>query len=210
MEIDQDGKVQKPSQILVKDYHLSYPSVFMIDETYFMIPETSSQKTIELYECVKFPFEWKFRMNLMEGIIAVDTTPFYYHDKWWLFTSVCENEGAFPETELFLFYSDIFFTKIWKSHPLNPIISDVKIARPAGDIFMDDGKIYRPSQDCSRNYGWGVNINEILLLTETEYLEKKVSDIKPDWDQKIMGIHTFARKGSMTIVDAVRKNRKIF
>ncbi len=209
-EFMKDDTYPKPIQVLSTDYHLSYPSVFTANDKFYMIPETSAHRTIELYECEKFPYDWKFKMNLMEDIIAVDTTVLYLQNKWWLFTGITENEGAFPENELFLFYSDELFTKDWKSHPLNPIVSDVKNARPAGDIFVKYEKMYRPSQDCSKNYGWGININEILLLSETEYLEKKVVELRPGWEKDVIGVHTYASVESLTVVDAVRKRKKLF
>jgi hypothetical protein len=209
-ELMQDDVHPVPIQVLSTDYHLSYPSVFMVNDKFYMIPETSAHRTIELYECENFPYDWKFKMNLMEDIIAVDTTVLYLNNNWWLFTGITENEGAFPECELFLFYSDELFTKDWKPHPLNPIISDVKNARPAGDIFIKHEKMYRPSQDCSKNYGWGVNLNEILLLSETEYLEKKVVELRPGWEKCVIGVHTYASVESLTVVDAVRKRQKLF
>jgi len=210
MEMDRNGHCKEPIQILSKDYHLSYPFVFEWNDNYYMIPETSEKRTIELYECINFPYEWKFRMNLMENVIAADTTLFYDQEKWWLFTGITENEGTFPLVELFLFYSEELFTKDWTPHPLNPVISDVKKARPAGRIFIDNGKIYRPSQDYSNLYKWGFGINEILQLSKNGYLEKEVVKINPDWNKKIEFIHTFAQAGSLTMIDACQKRWKGF
>ena len=41
--------------------------------------------------------------------------------------------------ELYLFYSDNLLSQNWKSHPMNPVISDVKRARPAGKILELNG-----------------------------------------------------------------------
>jgi hypothetical protein len=195
---------------LSKDYHMSYPFVFKSNDKYFMVPETAENRTIEIYECVNFPYEWKHVMNLMENVIAVDTTLFFFDEQWWLFTGMAENEGAFPEVELFLFYSNELLTTDWTPHLLNPIVSDVKKARPAGKIIADKGKIYRPSQDCSIRYGWGFNLNEILHLSETEYLEKDVIAVRPNWDRKIESVHTFSQTGSLTVIDACWKKRRFF
>lgn len=210
IEMDSNGNCKEPIQILSKNYHLSYPFVFKWNDNYYMIPETSENRTIELYECITFPYEWKFRMNLMENILAVDTTLLYYQEKWWLFTGITENEGTYPLVELFLFSSAELLSKNWTPHPLNPIISDVKKARPAGKIFIKDGKIYRPSQDYSNLYRWGFGINEIIHLSETGYLEKEVAKINPDWNKNIEFIHTFAQAGSLTMIDACQKKWKGF
>jgi hypothetical protein len=177
---------------------------------YFMVPEAAENRTIDLYECAEFPRQWKFKTNLMKNVKAVDTTLFHYNGKWWLFTGMAENEGSFPLVELFLFFSGDLFAGEWDSHPLNPIVSDIKKSRPAGRLFTRNGKIFRPSQDCSKFYGYGFDLNEVLLLSETEYLEKRMTSVRPHWDKKIQGTHTFSREGELTIIDAFMRRRKLF
>lgn len=41
-----------------------------------MIPESSANKTIELWKCTEFPLKWEKHSNLIENIEAVDSTPF--------------------------------------------------------------------------------------------------------------------------------------
>ena len=209
IEMDREGNYKAPVRVLERRYHLSYPVVFELEGTYHMIPESERNRTIELYECIEFPYEWRFKMNLMEGVRAVDTTPFFHNGKWWLFANMSENEGSLVYDELFLFYSDRLATRQWTPHPLNPIVSDVKSARPAGPIFARDGRIFRPSQDCSVRYGHGININEILLLSETEYLEKKTASITPSWSRRVKATHSFATAGELTVIDASRLRRRI-
>jgi hypothetical protein len=206
--MDERGNFGSPVPVLQRDYHLSYPFVFPWDGKYYLVPESAGNKTIDLYECVDFPYKWKIKMNLMEDILAVDTTLFYFNKKWWLFTGIGDNAGSFPQVELFLFYADELCTQEWASHPLNPIVSDVKRARPAGRIFMRDGKIFRPSQDCSKTYGYGFDLNEILSLSESQYRETKAVSVRPDWDEGTRGTHTFARAGKLTMIDAYRRKRK--
>ena len=209
IEVDKDGKWEPPVKILEKNYHLSYPFIFYLNDRFYMVPESRGNKTIDLYECTNFPHQWNFKQSLMENVSAVDTTIIYYSKKWWLFTGIAENEAAAPNVELFLFYADDLFSGKWTAHPRNPIVSDVKSARPAGSLFLKDGKLFRPSQDCSKSYGYGFDLNEIEVLTETEYCEKKILSIRPDWDKKIEGTHTFAKQGNLTVIDAFTHTRKI-
>lgn len=207
-EMESSGTCVDPVTILEKKYHLSYPFVFEQAGKYYMVPESGANKSIDLYDCEEFPYKWKYRISLMEGLRAVDTTMFYYEGKWWLFTGIRENEGAYPDVELFLFYSDTLFTKDWKSHPLNPVVSDVTNSRPAGGVYLKDGKLYRPAQNCSKIYGNSFNINEILCLSETDYKEKKITTIRPDWDRNAQATHTYNHAGKLNIVDAF--SRKFF
>lgn len=209
-ELDPHGSHSTPVPLLETDYHLSYPFVFEYENKYYLIPESSQNRSIDLYECVEFPNRWEFKMHLMENIAAFDNTVFFYNGMWWLFTGVTENAGAVPEVELYLFYSDNLFSAEWKPHPLNPVVSDVTSARPAGRLFNIGEKIYRPSQDCSKTYGYGFNINEVLCLSETDYLEKKVATVKPNWDNRLIGTHTFTRVDGLTIIDGLSRRSKLF
>jgi len=210
IETDHLGKVKPPVPVLSLPYHLSYPFVFEQDGRLFMIPETAANRTIDLYECTGFPDRWEFRLSLLQGIRAKDTTVFYYQWKWWLFTGVTENLEAHPESELFLFYADELLTTNWHSHPLNPVISDVTRARPAGRLFEQDGKLIRPSQNGAGMYGSGFNLNEVLCLNETEYVEKVMIQVKPDWGPHTIGTHTFTRSGAFTVIDVLTRRSKFF
>ena len=210
LQLDCDGHLFKSKKILERPYHLSYPFVFKIDGTYYMIPETNQNKTIELYKCCDFPYIWKFEKYIMENISGTDTTLFHYENKWWLFTTIDQTGGVSScSTELFLFYSDDPIMGKWVSHPLNPVVSDESRARCAGKIFIDDGKIYRPSQDCSIRYGRGLNINHITKLNEQEYNEVLLKEIKPDWDPKLKGVHTINSDKDMIIIDTYKFHKRI-
>jgi hypothetical protein len=211
LELDGHGEVISGKRILEKPYHMSYPFVFTYDDKYYMIPETSGNKTIDIYKCMQFPDKWEFHKTIMTGISAVDTTLFEYNGKWWLFTSVDESEGnAGLDTDLFLYYSDNPLTGTWTGHPLNPVVSDVRSARPAGKIFIKDGRMFRPSQNCSGRYGRAININMIKILSETDYQEEVYKSIEPDWDNKLKGTHTINSDGFLTVIDAYKfRKRKI-
>ena len=209
LKMDQQGKIKDSIPVLEEEYHLSYPFVFEWRGNYYMVPESVEANTIGLYECVEFPHRWKFKLNLMENVLAVDTTLLFYQEKWWLFTGIAKNEASLPFVELFLFFSNDPFTNQWTPHPQNPIIADVKKARPAGSLFVGNGKIFRPSQDCSKTYGYGFDLNEILLLSEFEYREKLVVSVTPGWDKKVEATHTFARNGHLTVIDAFMRRRKL-
>ena len=208
IEIDDNGSPSEAVPILECPYHLSYPFVFEKDGQYFMIPETSANHTVDLYECVSFPYKWQFKKNLLTDIKAVDSTVIFKDNKWWLFTNVVENAGASSLDELFLFYCDDIINCELKSHHSNPIVSDVRSARPAGPLYYKDGVLFRPSQICAPYYGWGISVNKITKLTEQEYEEDQASVISPDVNNKIAGIHTLAYAGKLCVIDALTDMKK--
>ncbi|MEN6409567.1 MAG: hypothetical protein ABFD44_07650, partial [Anaerolineaceae bacterium] len=96
----------------------------------------------------------------------------------------------------------------WKPHPLNTIVSDVSTARPAGRLFVKDGKIYRPSQNCSKSYGHGFNLSEVECLTPTDYRERIVMAVEPNWDPQLKGTHTCTQVDDLTMIDGYTRRRK--
>lgn len=210
LTIDQDGNYTQPKKIIDKPYHLSYPFVFSYQNKYYMIPETEENHTIELYKCVQFPEQWELDKVLMDNVYAVDTTLLQKDGKWWLFANMRANEGTSDWDELFLFYASDLFADAWTPHPMNPIISDVHTARPAGKIFSHQRNLYRPSQNCARRYGYRININQILTLNEHEYEENCVGAIEPIPGDKILATHTVNSVGRLTMIDAVVKRSMIF
>ncbi len=202
LEMDYDGNITKSTPILNTGSHLSYPNIFKEDGEWWMIPESGASRKISLYKASNFPYEWKLEKHLMEDVKSADTTLLYHDNKWWMFTNIDEDEGSLLYNELFLFYADDFRTSNWTPHPLNPIVSDVKSSRPAGKIFVKDGKIIRPAQNSSHRYGYGLSFNEITTLTTEDYQEQEISSILPFWDKKIGGTHTFNQSGDLTVIDA--------
>jgi hypothetical protein len=208
LELDKKGELVLSKKLIERKYHMSYPFIFKHDNNYFMIPETSENKTVELYKCDEFPGEWSFVMNLMENIFTVDTTLFFFNNKWWLFTAINETSNFSDHVELFLYSSYNLFTTEWVPHPCNPIITDIRVARPAGRIFLRENKIFRPSQDCSGRYGRAFNLNQITTLTETSYNEVLISKTEANWGPTIKGTHTFNFDENFSIIDAFKLNRR--
>jgi hypothetical protein len=208
MRLENDGKFSSPTSVIERDYHLSYPFVFEWQNQTYLIPESAENQTIEIYRCKEFPFEWEYSHNLMENVSAYDTTLLEHEGVWWLFANVQQHAGASTWDELYLFHSDSPIGTNWVPHPLNPVVSDVRHARPAGNIFTRNGKLYRPSQDCSYRYGYGLNINQIVELSTASYKEEIARKVLPDWDRSLRCVHTFSQEDHLVMIDAICRTRK--
>lgn len=203
IRLHRDGRADPPIKVLERPFHLSYPFLFETEGKLYMIPDTLANRTIELYECVEFPLRWEHRANLMENVDAVDVTLLRREGKWWLFCAMIEHPGAATEDELFLFYADDLFSGRWTAHARNPIVSDVRRARPAGQLFELNGELFRPSQNSARYYGYGFNINKVVTLSATAYAETLVTAVKPEWDPRIRGTHTYNFADGLTVIDGL-------
>ena len=198
------GGVLTPSKIVLqKPYHLSYPFIFSCNDSIYMIPETSANSTIELYRCISFPYEWKFEVNLFEGINATDATPYYDGEKWWIFATVGE-EGSYTWDELCIFFADNLFGP-WKPHLLNPVKCDSTSSRPAGPLFSLNGQLIRPTQNCSRRYGGGINFCKVDALTEVDFNESVLLSLPPSALLGQDGLHTFSFSDRIEVIDLVPK-----
>jgi hypothetical protein len=204
IRINQDGLRSASRVILEKPYHLSYPFIFENNGDYYLIPESSANKTVELYCCVKFPYEWEFARYLMKDLILQDSTLFFYNNLWWLFGTTKTNKSGSSNDQLMLYYSQDFNSSDWISHPGNPVITDVTNCRPAGKIFIENDRIFRPAQNnASRQYGYSLKINEIEVLTTTEFKEKEIFEISPEVYRKYKAIHTLNSTPDIILIDGI-------
>lgn len=205
-EIDAEGIASEPRVVLEHECHLSYPFVFEHDDEVYMVPETCGAGQVQLFRAAEFPDKWELDHVLIDGISAVDATLMQHDGKWWLFCNV-PVKGASSWDELHLYFADDLKGE-WKSHPRNPIVSDVCSARPAGKLFYRDGKLIRPAQDCSKCYGYAVTLNEVLAISETSYREREIEKITPDWMPRNLGTHTLSVSDNYEVRDGKFPFRK--
>jgi hypothetical protein len=111
--------------------------------------------------------------------------------------------GATLTDELHL-YSSTDLTGPWEAHPQNPIVSDVRSARPAGRIFRHGAHLIRPAQDCSRAYGFAVVLNRIDALTSSDYRETTIARIDPAWQPGLSATHTYNFTDAVEVIDGQR------
>ncbi|MGB4857959.1 MAG: hypothetical protein WBP11_01395 [Dokdonella sp.] len=203
IELDQQLAVKSCQPVLQTAWHLSYPCVFEDDGQTLMTVESSEAQCVNLYRATQFPTKWEEVSEILRGWRFVDTTLHHHDGRWYLFANVTESALGYDERiwdDLFLFIADTP-TGPWQPHPLNPIVSDVRHARPAGRLFEHDGRLIRPSQDCSIDYGYAVVFNEVLTLSPEEYSERRIGSIEPRWSRGLRGCHTYTRAGDLEAVD---------
>ncbi len=201
IEIDGNGRWKGPTRVLEKPYHMSYPFVFCSHGKFYMVPESAWNRTIDLYEAENFPFDWKLKKTIMSDVAAYDSTFLYKDGLWWLFCTIRKDKRSSASSELHIFYADDLFSDHWEPHVMNPVVSDLSSARPAGAIIEKSDDLLRPSQDCSIGYGYAININRIEELSEKRYKENRMSYLKPDWDKRISRIHTLNHVRGLSVID---------
>ena len=205
LQIDGQGRASAPVKVLERDYHLSYPFLAEHNGQLYMIPESAQNGTVEVFRCVDFPHGWKRERVLMQGTRCVDATFHRGPDRWWMFANVAASGSRMFDDELHVFHAADLLGD-WQPHARNPVKSDARCARPAGQLYWRNGALYRPAQVCSPLYGSGLSINRVLRLTPQDYAERQVERILPSAGAGLLGLHTINRAGALTIVDAFARN----
>jgi hypothetical protein len=197
-----DGGWAPPEQALQIGSHLSYPFQLEHDGRRMMLPESRASGKLALYEADRTGATWRQSAELGLGRDVADSTLFHHADRWWLFAVGADRLN--PATELFLWFADRPEGP-WEEHPLNPILVDVRSARPAGPLFSVDGQLYRPAQDCSTGYGDRVAVKRILSLTTASFDEELVCFLEAARGGPFSsGLHTLTAVGDVTLVDGKR------
>jgi hypothetical protein len=202
VEIDAGGRHRSPRVALSADCHLSYPFVFEEGDAVYMLPETAGRRTVELYRAARFPDEWTLDRVLLRDVAATDATLLRQEGRLWLFVAIAVDGGR-PIDELFIFSSESLRGE-WEPHPMNPVVSDVRCARPAGRVFRQDGHLIRPAQDCSRSYGWRLVFNRVEVLSPTDYREQPIGAIEPAPDSGNLRTHSYDSDGIYEVLDGFR------
>lgn len=202
-EVLPDGSTTRPRVVLDAPFHLSYPQVFEYAGTIYMLPETSADRSVTLYEAVAFPNEWRRARVLISGVDASDATLHRAGDgSWWLFASIARFGGSSVDT-LSLFHADRLDGP-WTAHPMNPVKNDARSARPAGPFAVEGGRLFRPTQDCSAVYGGALTWCVVEALTRTEFRERAVGHLAFPADSGLGGPHTFTRSAAFEAIDFTR------
>jgi hypothetical protein len=194
-----DGFVGEPRTVLSPPYHVSYPFVFEHGDSWYMMPEMAEHGQQELFKATEFPLMWEHDRVLDLGQPVVDATLLHHDARWWLFGGTSARADG-PFNELSIWYGESPLGP-WTAHPANPVVSDVRSARPAGHFFRIGGELIRPSQDCTPEYGTAVVLNRVLRLDTEGYVEEHSGRISPDWSPEVRGTHTLNAAGALTIVD---------
>jgi hypothetical protein len=176
--------------------HLSYPFVVEDGAERYVMPEESQRRRVALYALDGDGL--REARVLIDNFAAVDPTLVRHAGRWWLFAGDAERD----ENAALLLFHAASLDGPWEPHPLNPIVRDVRCARPAGTPFALDGVLYRPAQDCSTGYGARVALARIDVLTTNAYRETVVAHVAPPAHGRGRhGLHTFALRDGVCLID---------
>ncbi|MBV8186234.1 MAG: hypothetical protein JOY64_00515 [Alphaproteobacteria bacterium] len=178
-------------------HHMSYPSLFCENGAVYCLPECHQSRASVLYRYDEGRLSPV--ADLIPGAATTDSTILFHEGLYWLFCGLADDND---QVNLHLFFSKELRGG-WIPHPLNPVKTDIRSSRSAGPIIRHGGRLFRPAQDCSKSYGYGLSINRIDRLTVTCFEETVIFQIRPEMvARSCKGVHTLSFADDFMVIDA--------
>jgi hypothetical protein len=207
LPFDERGPTVPAQPVLQEPWHLSYPFVFEHAGQIWMVPESSTNRSVILYRADPFPHRWVKEAVLLTDIEASDATIVHHGGAFWMFAATRDGAGSWSDTLSLFSASDL--RGPWTPHPGNPVLVDQASARPAGAMVVRDGRLWRPVQDCTFGYGTGIGLAEVTRL-DHEGFEQNVHTVlraDPKWPGR--RFHTLNRAGRLECIDGAAHSPRI-
>lgn len=201
LALDEAGHVRGRKRLAVGDgKHASFPLTVQIDGGWYGLAETSANRETVLHR-VDAEGQWHPMATLLPGVAAADAALFVWGGYCWL----AYTDMDLGETDNLCLQYAQSLDGPWRAHANNPVKVDVTGARMAGGVFVHEGTLYRPAQNCLNTYGGAVVLHRILVCTPTAFEEVSVLQLDPDPKSPFaQGLHTVSAWGQRTLVDGKR------
>ena len=201
MTYDKNFKYKSHKIVLDTKSHLSYPFVFNENNKTYIFPESAQNKKLSCYEFCHDSETLSFLKDII-NLPLRDSSIIKHNNKYWLFGVMYSNIINY---ELHIFYSDNLLGP-YTPHPSNPLKNGLDGIRQAGNFFVVDEILYRPTQNCKNFYGESITINKITELNEIGFAEEPYMTIELNSENKnnykINTIHTLNVLNNTMVVDA--------
>ncbi len=189
-----DGGAQRCRKVLELPIHLSFPFVFEEAGEVYMVPETYDWGAVFLFKATRFPDRWKPERFLIRGQAFSDPILFKHNGTYWLFSATYGDR-------LSIHYAENLASE-FLPHPIN---RKYLLGRNAGPVFSQQGRLVRPVMDCSQSYGRSMILKEIVHLDRTDFVERAIETIEPNWAPHLAGTHTYCQNGDYVVYDGHRE-----
>lgn len=202
-----NGKFENPTTVLCESVHMSFPMIFKWNEKIYMIPETSEDKSIRIYEAKEYPYKWELKVKFDVEMAIVDSTVLHVtNNEILVLASEVEKDNGLKTR--YIKYKvvslgddyEIIIDKNGKNNNFN------YIERNAGRILDFHNQKVIPTQESTIiDYGVYLNFKELDDTYAPKNIIKKVSPknilIEGLDERSFVGIHTYACCDDYEIID---------
>lgn len=202
---DENFSLLEHKTILEEPWHLSYPQIIKHKGEFYLLPEGYKSGRLSLYRAVNFPDQWERCREFDFPIGAIDATPLYYKERWWLFWTPPAPK-PYRQSALHIALAEEL-TGAWCD--MGCVLVDRSGARPGGTPFIMGDDIILPVQDCSKTYGGGLQTLRITGLGQGRpHIENRGSFPLPKTrvGSHSQGMHTLSAAGKVSLVDFKKIN----
>ncbi len=182
--------------------HLSYPSTWSDAARVLCLPEMAASRRQILYE-LKPDAAPEPLCIIADDVGMADPTLMQVDSLYWI---------AYTDTDigtydnLCLLYASRLEGP-WLPHAGNPVKLDARSSRPGGTPFWIGNQLFRPAQDCSREYGGALVVNRVTICTPEAYQEEPAAILRPDPDGAFPdGLHTLSIGNGLAVIDGKRNS----
>lgn len=200
IEFENDQPVAMRRAALERPYAVCCPFVFRDGETWYMIPGTTANRSLELYECADFPDVWALNQVLLENVSISRPTPVRHDGRWYVFgrqVAALDPSGS----ELVVFHAASLtgpFTRLQLTD-----MGVMSCPEPAGPFFRLNGGLYRPSR-CDDGGGKShIAVNRVLDLSPSVFREELADEIFARWRRDLVATQTITCAERLTVIDAL-------
>ncbi len=187
--------------VLELPFHISYPQVFAFGGEIYMLPEASASHKLELYRARHFPDDWLPERVLIDNADLADATFLVHAGRCWIFATRRLPFGS--SWDQLVIYSAPHPLGPWTAHRDNPACLDARSARPAGNMWMKDGTLYRIAQDCTGDYGRTLSLLRVDHLDEHTFHQTQITQLTPPPATGWRNVHTLNTGGGFEIIDYI-------
>lgn len=179
--------------ILETDSHLSYPAILRKDGHIYVYPENALGGPLKMYKYDAVNHQLGSPKVILNERVA-DSTILDADGKFYLIAT------KYPESQekAFLYKSEDYdgpFVPVGDC----PVQLSRSCSRPGGNWFFVEGMLFRPSQDCTKNYGGALEIMQVNQLEP--FQEQFLFSIQPLNFKYNLGIHTINFLDRIAVVD---------
>jgi hypothetical protein len=203
MNFDRNLNIESRKVLLDTGSHMSFPFIFDNGGEILVFPESVKAGNVCCYkydpanQSLHYVCE-VVRMPLYDPVVLKKD------GRYWLFGSVFENRRDY---KLHIFYSENL-TGPYKALKGNPVKNGLDETRAAGSFIETEGELFRPTQNCSNEYGESITINRVTRLDETGFSEEPHMIIKAGereiGENGIHNIHTINVLDDLIILDGMK------
>lgn len=191
-------QVKSDKEILVLDTHLSFPAILRKKDIY-VYPENSKGTGLKIY---RFDQE---KNELVDGeIVSNDPLTDAIYTELLGDPMIFSTKEPNPNGKVLGFYIPQDKDKSIRGNKYQlkeEITFDEKIARNAGDWFENNGKIYRPAQECKVEYGHSTYLQEVTKDINGKLQFKNIRKLCSNDKEFQRGLHTFNIYKGLTVID---------